>query len=967
MRRFHAVPMLLAMLLVSACAAVPSAPDAGAMATVSALSTANAQLSAQVAELAALITTPTVTPAPAADVATSPTQAVAPAAVPVEPVAPLPAALAPAPAAGGGELPRLVAEVAVAPEEATLFDLRVDRASNHIFVTDTTRQFHVLDATTYAVIKTMPIGGWITLDSANGRVYVNNPYVTEGEDASIHVIDTTTLEEVGTLTGRALAVDAQRNRLFVGEPYLYNTAQTARGVRIVDGATLQETGLFTQTGAPVYNPLRNEVLIVAYTVYTADPETRQVTGDLFPDLTDFSGGGFAWCNGCAWADNAQFHANDNLISVSIPTHCPQGCGKIPPPVFFDAATMQPIDPAVAPQMQADCGSQSDLVGPVQGRIYHNQTYARYMVFNNFRVADASGAPLTWRDGLRTEFIDAHTNQGYLYDGRVIDLDTISPVGRWPAACLYAYEEETGLLFGKRGRNLRVLAESGGEPSAAEPAVADTIPEESWITGIHSSPNYANDSTLLVESSGNLYRSADGGASWMRLRGGLSEGDYLHLRAAFSPDYANDRTIYVTGNRGESLGEGVWRSLDGGDTWEPLWTNLTHLRGTDLFFSADFANDRTMVLQAEFNDLTSGISGKSYQQSTDAGLNWTLVVTGDYSTPAGMVPLPPLSELLPGGTGAPDLNVRLADYGLSIEYAPDGTTWQTATIPLEPRDRVLSILPSPAYVTDRTVYVISEYYVWRTTDGGATWSVWNDPKSSEIGKDRAISAAAISPAFPDGGYRLFAGISDGQVWIVDPATAAWQALEPALPATSAPDATEAAAQPLPLPTATPAPVGEALAGNPPEGLFRPEGSFALMWENTARIQQDLGWAKTAGPATIPGAFQRFEGGAMVWIKDSGRILVFFNDGTRQSFEDTFAEGQRESDPAFAPPAGKRQPERGFGKVWREHAEARDKLGWAMAKEEAVNAQVQEFERGTMIRSGGSVFTLVGTDAAQGIWY
>ena len=175
-------------------------------------------------------------------------------------------------------------------------------------------------------------------------------------------------------------------------------------------------------------------------------------------------------------------------------------------------------------------------------------------------------------------------------------------------------------------------------------------------------------------------------------------------------------------------------------------------------------------------------------------------------------------------------------------------------------------------------------------------------------------------------------------------------------------------PTPLPTATPTigPTPAPLTGDPPEGLFRPEGSFAAIWENTARAQQDLGWAKTTGPETIGGAVQEFDGGTMAWRGDAGLIYVFFNDGTWQAFPDTFEEGMPESDPNFSPPSGRMQPIRGFGKVWRENADVREQLGWALAKESGGSAQVQEFERGAMIRFGGRAFVLVGT-GNQGKWY
>ena len=78
-----------------------------------------------------------------------------------------------------------------------------------------------------------------------------------------------------------------------------------------------------------------------------------------------------------------------------------------------------------------------------------------------------------------------------------------------------------------------------------------------------------------------------------------------------------------------------------------------------------------------------------------------------------------------------------------------------------------------------------------------------------------------------------------------------------------------------------------------------------------------------------------------------------------------EGEPESDPAFAPPAGKQQPVRGFGKVWRQHPELREAIGWALAKEEPATALRQPFEKGEMLGVGAYVFALSGKN--EGVWY
>lgn len=994
------VATLFFLSLAAGCSNTQETPDPGAQATINALATSNAELSTQVAELSATIGVATPTPMPTAE----------PVSTPISQSVPLPeadtsgataAGVVALQSAGEGPLPQLLITLNLAPEGETLYDMRLDRATNQIFVTDSNDQLHVVDATTYMPFKTLPYGGWLQLDSDHQRLYVYKPNVNEGEESLIHVLDTTTLEEMGTIAGRALAIDSQHNRLFVGEPYGISTTEDAPGVRIVDGATLQQTASFTQTGAPIYNPLRDELLIVAYTVYSADPETRQVTADLFPELTDGSQNGLAWCNGCPWVDEVQYYPTDQVVMVDISEHCTgKGCGTVQPPRFYDAATMKQIDPAIAPQVQADCGTQSSLVGAIGERRYVNAVFDRYVVYSNLRVTDQEGKPITLRDGLRIDYANPHTGQGYLYDGTVLDLATLVPIGRWPASCLFAAGADGELLFGRRAGSLYVLAEQGAQLQVPDPALPELLPQQWPIEQVVVSPDFANDNTLLAVSGAGIYRSTDAGQSWMRLQGGLPQGQGSTWTVAFSPNYAADRTFFAGGSRSDYWGEGVWRSQDGGDTWQAQWADLEHRRITDFYFAPEFASNQTMVVKAKFYDVESGLSGDSYQQSLDGGVTWTMVVTGNVSTAAGQTPMPPVSELLPGFTAQSSQPANISTSGDSVQVMLDGSNWVTASIDLPEGDMLYDLLTAPGYPSVPTLFVFGNQSLWRSDDG-ATWSSWEDSRLDGLNYTNHLTAAAVSPSLGDGTYRLIVGTANGQILVLDPGEMKWNHKQEAAPASTAavraasplatPPAVQATTPAAGLPTATPTvpapsltelttstetsatPVptatipAEALAGEPPAGYFRPEGSTALVWQNNLRAQQDLGWARQSNPSTIGGAYQRFENGTMVWREDTSQIYVFFNDGTWRSFADTFKEGDRESDPAFAAPGGKMQPIRGFGKVWRDNQEVREKLGWAVAKEAAQPAEVQTFERGVILRGGPLLFVVLGIDTDRGTWY
>lgn len=104
----------------------------------------------------------------------------------------------------------------------------------------------------------------------------------------------------------------------------------------------------------------------------------------------------------------------------------------------------------------------------------------------------------------------------------------------------------------------------------------------------------------------------------------------------------------------------------------------------------------------------------------------------------------------------------------------------------------------------------------------------------------------------------------------------------------------------------------------------------------------------GASSTWAAEQAFEHGRMIWLEEiSGEnfttqkiLLVFFADGKYAQYQDTWTEGQPESDPSLTPPDGKYQPVRGFGKVWRENDSVRNGLGWALAPEQGFDTTWQQ---------------------------
>ena len=97
---------------------------------------------------------------------------------------------------------------------------------------------------------------------------------------------------------------------------------------------------------------------------------------------------------------------------------------------------------------------------------------------------------------------------------------------------------------------------------------------------------------------------------------------------------------------------------------------------------------------------------------------------------------------------------------------------------------------------------------------------------------------------------------------------------------------------------------------------------------------------AEPArSLSGAWQPFQGGVMMWFRDTKEIWVMTNvDHRLLVFKDTYIEG--EPNPADEAPEGLFTPERGFGKVWRTIGGTESALGWAMSPETGIDTARQQ---------------------------
>jgi hypothetical protein len=161
--------------------------------------------------------------------------------------------------------------------------------------------------------------------------------------------------------------------------------------------------------------------------------------------------------------------------------------------------------------------------------------------------------------------------------------------------------------------------------------------------------------------------------------------------------------------------------------------------------------------------------------------------------------------------------------------------------------------------------------------------------------------------------------------------------------------------LPAPTLTPLPAA----------TFTPQGGFGEWWSSDPDLQEALGLARNESAFELQIAYQPFERGLMIWRADDQRIYALLQDGTWESYRDTFVEGEPERDPTLSSPGELLQPVRGFGKIWREDETLQQRIGWGTDEEGPARASVQHFENGFILRINARTFAIY--DAGEGnVW-
>lgn len=253
------------------------------------------------------------------------------------------------------------------------------------------------------------------------------------------------------------------------------------------------------------------------------------------------------------------------------------------------------------------------------------------------------------------------------------------------------------------------------PFSAIGAVAVAPSEPTTIYAGTGEANYANHSFYGV----GLYRSRDGGDTWDVLatdtfagrtfsRIVVAQDDPLRLFAAVMHAGGFPARAAAKGHAQANDPVGVFRSLDGGETWTALTSGLpADVASSDLAIAP--GDDDT--LYAALGD-PFGHAGNGVYRSTDGGESWTELGGG-----------------LPSGAGR-----------ISLAVAPSQG------------DRIYVMITNPSSSSGSGA---STRGVYRSNDGGDTWSE-HDPGAVQATYGWYLSTVGVDPGDPDRAY--FGGVS-----------------------------------------------------------------------------------------------------------------------------------------------------------------------------------------------------------------
>jgi photosystem II stability/assembly factor-like uncharacterized protein len=276
-----------------------------------------------------------------------------------------------------------------------------------------------------------------------------------------------------------------------------------------------------------------------------------------------------------------------------------------------------------------------------------------------------------------------------------------------------------------------------------------------FTNLKVSRNFNQDKTLFLEGFDGLFQSIDGGQTWKQLD---TLSTKIIVGLGISPNYHHDSTIAVTTYLG-----GMFISRDRGLTWEATNQGLEEkefytkpdariARLFNVAYSPNYQHDKTLFTARWKEVFVSSDGGKSWQESTLNGEKGKSKVK--------FKDLLRLFIISPSPNYAVDQTVYLGTRkGEIFRSLNAGKTFSVINNIHKP---IKHIAISPNFKVDRSIFIGTDNAIYKSLDGGQKWKL--------IANVRGVSGLAVSPnykldgiAFYGSEFGAFKTINHGDNW------------------------------------------------------------------------------------------------------------------------------------------------------------------------------------------------------------
>lgn len=259
----------------------------------------------------------------------------------------------------------------------------------------------------------------------------------------------------------------------------------------------------------------------------------------------------------------------------------------------------------------------------------------------------------------------------------------------------------------------------------------------------------------------VFKSTDGGNTWDHLSSTTPSADISSSSSAYNWYYVNRLAISSTGvilaaTKGYYSSWGaIYRSADGGSTWTETFTGTV----LDVRFDPNNPNN-AVAASIEYNNSTQQYSSHLLR-STNAGLTWAKVKT--FTNSSGRIELayaPSDSQII---YASRDNESLTTDSGEIYKSSDSGLTWTYVSNPKHLAsqggyDNTIWVSPN-----DSNFVVIGGVELYRSTNGGLTWeqiSVWWKWPDSAHADHHAI---VHHPGFNGTSNKTVFFGNDGGIW------------------------------------------------------------------------------------------------------------------------------------------------------------------------------------------------------------